>query len=188
MLLTFLVILCLLFVLFVKFIVGIYNTLIYARNDVKNSFARVCVFLKRRHDLIPNLVETVKGYSQHEHQVLEDVIKARQQAVNISNDMDIAKIAEAENQLSNTLRSLFALSEAYPELKANENFMSLQNELKSTEELIANARHGYNEDVMNYNNTIQIFPNVIFASMFNFKEEKFFETSKEDEKVPTVKF
>ena len=169
------------------FLVGMYNTLVRARNEVKNAWSQIDVQLNRRHDLIPNLVETVKGYMTHERETLEAVTAARQQAVNITGDVE-AK-ARAENQLSQTLRSLFAVSEAYPDLKANQNFLALQEELASTENKIAFSRQYYNDSVLNLNNKIEMFPTNIFANMFNFVKEKFFEVETVEARKPVqVKF
>jgi LemA protein len=169
------------------FLVGMYNTLVRARNEVKNAWSQIDVQLNRRHDLIPNLVETVKGYMTHERETLEAVTAARQQAVNITGDVE-AK-ARAENQLSQTLRSLFAVSEAYPDLKANQNFLALQEELATTENKIAFSRQYYNDSVLNLNNRIEMFPTNIFANMFNFVKEKFFEVETVEARKPVqVKF
>ncbi|MFN2443021.1 MAG: LemA family protein [Thermoanaerobaculia bacterium] len=169
------------------FLVGMYNTLVRARNEVKNAWSQIDVQLNRRHDLIPNLVETVKGYMTHERETLEAVTAARQQAINITGDVE-AK-AKAENQLSQTLRSLFAVSEAYPDLKANQNFLALQEELASTENKIAFSRQYYNDSVLNLNNKIEMFPTNIFANMFNFVKEKFFEVETVEARKPVqVKF
>jgi LemA protein len=169
------------------FLVGMYNTLVRARNEVKNAWSQIDVQLNRRHDLIPNLVETVKGYMTHERETLEAVTAARQQAVNITGDVE-AK-ARAENQLSQTLRSLFAVSEAYPDLKANQNFLALQEELATTENKIAFSRQYYNDSVLTLNNRIEMFPTNIFANMFNFVKEKFFEVETAEARKPVqVKF
>jgi LemA protein len=169
------------------FLVGMYNTLVRARNEVKNAWSQIDVQLNRRHDLIPNLVETVKGYMTHERETLEAVTAARQQAVNITGDVE-AK-ARAENQLSQTLRSLFAVSEAYPDLKANQNFLALQEELATTENKIAFSRQYYNDSVLTLNNRIEMFPTNIFANMFNFVKEKFFEVETVEARKPVqVKF
>ena len=169
-------------------IMGMYNSLVRARNEVNNAWSQIDVQLNRRHDLIPNLVETVKGYMTHERETLEAVVKARQQAVQISGD-NIADKARVENQLSQTLRSLFAVSENYPQLKANENFLALQEELTSTENKISFARQYYNDSVLNLNNRIQMFPTNIFANMFNFKQGTFFQVEQAEARQPVaVKF
>lgn len=172
----------------IMWIVGMYNGLVGLRNQVKNAWAQIDVQLKRRHDLIPNLVETVKGYMGHEKETLEGVIKARQQAVNITGDSPEV-IAKVESQLSQSLRSLFAVSENYPDLKANTNFMALQEEITATENKISFSRQFYNDAVMSYNNQTQMFPSNIIAGMFNFAAEKFFELTNEAEReVPQVSF
>ncbi len=166
---------------------GMYNGLVRSRNEVRNSWGQIDVQLKRRHDLIPNLVETVKGYMAHERNTLEAVTKARQQAIQVTGD--VAERAKAENALSQTLRSLFAVAEAYPDLKANQNFLALQEELTSTENKISFARQYYNDAVLRLNNKIQMFPSNVFASMFNFHMEKFFEVeAAEERQAPQVKF
>ncbi len=168
-------------------VMGMYNGLVRSRNEVKNSWGQIDVQLKRRHDLIPNLVETVKGYMAHERGTLEAVTKARQQAIQVTGD--VAERAKAENALSQTLRSLFAVAEAYPDLKANQNFLALQEELTSTENKISFARQYYNDAVLRLNNKIQMFPSNVLASMFNFQMEKFFEVeAAEERQAPQVKF
>lgn len=168
-------------------IVGLYNRLVRARNEVRNAWSQIDVQLKRRWDLIPNLMETVKGYMRHERETLEAVTKARQQAIAVTGD--VAARAQAENILSQTLRSLFALAENYPELKANQNFLALQEELASTENKIAFARQYYNDSVMRLNNLIQMFPSNIVAGQFGFKPETYFELeAAEERKRPEVKF
>ncbi len=181
------IILLVIIVLFVFFIIGIYNGLVRLRNEVKNSWSQIDVQLKRRHDLIPNLLETVKGYMQHERETLEAVTKARQQAVNVSGS--IADTAKIENMLSQTLKSLFAVSENYPDLKANQNFLALQEELTTTENKISFARQFYNDSVMKLNNKTEMFPSNIIAGMFNFKQAEFFEVEDAAERaVPKVAF
>ncbi len=168
-------------------IVGIYNSLVALKNQVKNAWAQIEVQLKRRHDLIPNLIESVKGYMAHEANTLENVTKARQQAVNISGDAKTQ--AQAENMLSGALKSLFAVAESYPELKANQNFLQLQEELVSTENKISFARQAYNDGVMFYNNKKEVFPNNLIVGAFNFPEFSFFEIEDAAERnVPKVQF
>jgi LemA protein len=168
-------------------VMGMYNSLVGSRNEVKNSWSQIEVQLKRRHDLIPNLVETVKGYMGHERGTLEAVTKARQQAVDVTGGVE--ERAKVENALSQTLRSLFAVAEAYPDLKANQNFLALQEELTSTENKISFARQYYNDAVLRLNNRIQMFPSNIIAGMFNFQMETFFQVeTPEDRQVPQVKF
>jgi LemA protein len=168
-------------------IVGMYNSLVRARNEVGNAWSQIDVQLNRRHDLIPNLVETVKGYMTHERQTLEAVVKARQQAVQVTGSIEDK--ARVENALSQTLRTLFAVSENYPQLKANENFLALQEELTSTENKIGFSRQYYNDSVLNLNNRIHMFPTNLFASMFNFQPAKFFEVETAEARKPVaVKF
>ena len=152
--------------------VAVYNRLIRKRNRVKESWAQIDVQLKRRYDLIPNLVETVKGYASHEKQTFENVTKARAAAINAGNVKDQA---QAENMLTGALKSLFAVSENYPELKANENFLGLQEELSSTENKIGFARQHYNEVTRNFNTSIQQAPANVIAGMFGFTESDYFE-------------
>jgi LemA protein len=169
------------------FIINIYNGLVRNRNEVKNAWNAIDVQLKRRHDLIPNIVESVKGYASHERQTLDAVIKARQMASTSSGSVE--ERAKAENALSSSLRSLFAVAEAYPNLKANESFVALQTELAATENKIGFARQFYNDTALKYKNRIEMFPGNIVAGMFNFQIEPFFqlEDSKERE-APQVKF
>lgn len=165
----------------------IYNSLVSLRNRVRNAWSQIDVQLKRRYDLIPNLIETCKGYMKYEKDVLENVTKARTQAVSISGASE-AK-AKAENMLTQTLRSLFAVAERYPDLKANQNMLALQEELTATENKISFARQHYNDQVMRLNTTIEKFPQNIIASMFNFKKEDFFKMQDPEEKKPVkVKF
>ncbi len=174
-------------VLVALWVMGMYNGLVGSRNEVRNSWGQIDVQLKRRHDLIPNLVETVKGYMAHERNTLEAVTKARQQAIEVTGGVE--ERAKAENVLSQTLRSLFAVAEAYPDLKANQNFLALQEELTSTENKISFARQYYNDAVMRLNNKIQMFPSNVIASSFNFQMEKFFEVEAAAERqAPQVKF
>lgn len=155
-------------------VVGIvlYNQLVSLRNRIENAWAQIDVQLHRRHDLIPNLVETVKGYAAHERETLDAVIKARNAAMSASGPREQAR---EENALTGALRSIFALSEAYPELKANENFLNLQEELSGTEGRIAYARQFYNDTVYRYNTKIQSFPHLLIAKRMGFKEREYFE-------------
>jgi LemA protein len=166
-------------------IVSTYNNLVSLRVRVNNAWSDVDVHLKRRADLIPNLVETVKGYASHERNTLEAVIKARSSVI-VAKDLD--QRFEAENFLTQALRQLLVVVEKYPELKANENFMALQKELTNIEEDIAKARRYYNAVVRDYNTLIQVFPNVIIANYLGFKPAPFFEARDEDREVPKVKF
>lgn len=158
-------------------VIIIYNRLITLRNSVKNNWARINTQLQRRYDLIPNLVETVKGYMAHEKDVLESVTQARTAFLNAHT---VKETAEAENMLTGALKSLFAVSENYPDLKASQNFLMLQEELAGTENKISYARQSYNNAVMDYNVGIQKFPNNIIAGLFNFKEQEFFEVEDEE--------
>ncbi len=169
--LTTLIILAIIFILIIM-IISIYNKLVHLRMRVKNAWAQIDTQLKRRFDLIPNLVETVKGYMVHEENTLKEVVAARN---NFASANSVEGKAEANNNLNNTLKSIFALAEAYPDLKANKNFSDLQVELSSTEDKIAYARQFYNDTVQMYNTAIMSFPANILANMFNFKEESFFE-------------
>jgi len=168
------------------YVVSLYNGLVQLRQQVKNAWSQIDVQLKRRYDLIPNLVETAKGYLKHERETLEAVVKARQMAIDATNIKD--QIA-AENMLTSTLRSLFAVSENYPDLKANQNMLALQEELASTENKIGFSRQFYNDQVMAYNTSCQMFPNSIIAGMFNFQQEEFFEIDESAEReTPKVSF
>ena len=171
--------------LLVFYVIGTYNGLVNLRNKVKDSWAQVDVLLKRRNDLIPNLVETVKGYAKHEKSTLEEVIEARNKAVNAKTPEEEMETA---NALTGALGKLFALSEAYPDLKANTNFIDLQNNLRDTEDKISYARQFYNDAVLNYKNKLEMFPSNIIAGMFNFKPEKFFEATEEEKETPKVEF
>lgn len=172
-------------VLLVIFVIGVYNRLVRLRNRVEAGWAQIDVQLKRRHDLVPNLVETVKGYAAHERDTLEAVIRARQQAVAAEGVEDQA---QAENMLSGALRQLFAVSEAYPDLKANQNFLALQEELSKTEERIAFARQFYNEQTLAYDNALETFPSNIVAGIFNFEEKPYFEAEEATRTAPRVDF
>ncbi|MCE5185734.1 MAG: LemA family protein [Planctomycetaceae bacterium] len=184
-LLGFVILLGIAFVLIVA-VIGIYNTLVRLRNQVDNAWSQIDVQLKRRHDLIPNLVETAKGYMQHERQTFEAITQARSQAVGAKS---VAEASRAEGALTEALSKFMLVVENYPELKANQNFLSLQETLTSTENKIAFARQGYNDQVLFYNNKIQMFPSNIIAGMFNFKSRDYFEVANEAERsVPTVKF
>ncbi len=168
------------------FLISIYNSLVKLRNQVKNAWSQIDVQLKRRHDLIPNLIETVKGYMTHERDTLENITKARSQAVAAESVGDKAK---AEGELTRSLGKFNLVVENYPDLKANQNFLSLQEELTSTENKISFSRQNYNDQVLFYNNKIQMFPSNILAGMFKFNEEEFFEIEDEKEKeVPKVSF
>ena len=183
-LITFVPVIFMALVLF--WVVVVYNGLVVLKNRVKNAWAQIDVQLKRRCDLIPNLIETVKGYAAHESATLENVVKARQQAINVGDN--VKNRAEAENALSGTLKSLFAVAENCPDLKANQNFMQLQEELTSTENKISFARQFYNDAVMAYNNKKEMFPTNIIAGVFNFENRDFFEIAEAEKAVPKVSF
>lgn len=163
-----------------------YNSLVRRRNEVDNAWSQIDVQLKRRLDLIPNLVETVKGYAAHEKTALEAVIAARNTGIAASSDPHAQ--ASADNAMTGALRQLFALSEGYPDLKANQGFVSLQEELANTESRIAYARQFYGDAVSTYNTAIQKFPNVVFAGVLGFSEREFFEAEDAARVVPEVKF
>jgi LemA protein len=162
-----------------------FNGLVKRRNQVDNAWSQIDVQLKRRHDLIPNLVETVKGYAAHERGTFEAVTQARANAINAQTPADQA---QAENVLSGALKSLFAVAEAYPDLKANQNFLNLQEELTSSEDRVAYARQYYNDSVLSYNTQIQKFPTVLLAGMFNFDKREFFDAAPEETETPQVQF
>ena len=181
----------------VLYAIGIYNSLINLRNRVKNAFAQIDVQLTRRHDLIPNLVETVKGYMKHERETLEAVINARNTAVSSldaakadpANAQAIKELGASEGALGAALSRLFALSEAYPDLKANQNVMQFQEELSSTENKVAFSRQAFNDAVLSYNNKAENFPNNIIAGMFSFALASFLEIESEDMRAaPEVSF
>ncbi len=166
--------------------IGIYNALIRLRNRVKNAWSQIDVQLKRRHDLIPNLVETAKGYMKHERETLENITAARSRAMQAGS---VGEKSAAEGELSGALSRFLLVVENYPDLKANQNFLALQEELTSTENKIAFARQGYNDQVLFFNNKIQMFPSNIIAQTFNFKQEEFFEIEDKAERVvPKVEF
>jgi LemA protein len=168
-------------------VIGAYNGLVRGRNEVKSAWSSIDVQLKRRYDLIPNLIETVKGYAGHEKKTLEAVVNARQQAISFTGS--VADKAKVENALTSSLRSLFALAEAYPQLKANENFLSLQEELAATENKIGFARQYYNDAAMRYKNRVEVFPSNLIANMFAFQAEAFFQVDAAEEKIaPKAKF
>ncbi|HEU4602179.1 MAG TPA: LemA family protein [Steroidobacteraceae bacterium] len=184
-------------VLIVFFFVSIYNRLVSGRNAFKNAFAQIDVQLTRRYDLIPNLVETAKGYMKHERETLEAVITARNAALNglknaAAHPGDagaVQQLAGAENQLTGALGRLFALAEAYPDLKANQNMMQLSEELTTTENKVAFARQAYNDAVMNYNNAREMFPNSIVANLFTFQPAQLLEIEAPEKRAaPQVKF
>lgn len=191
------IILLVVLAIIVFYFVGVYNGLITARNGYKNAFAQIDVQLTRRHDLIPNLVETAKGYLKHERETLEAVVKARTAAVsgladakaNPGDPEAMKKLAGSENQLTQTLGHLFALSESYPDLKANQNMMQLSEELTSTENRVAFSRQAFNDAVLTYNNKREVFPSSIVANMFHFQPAQMLEIEDPAKReVPEVSF
>lgn len=177
--------------------IGMYNRLVNERNRVRNAFAQIDVQLTRRHDLIPNLVEAVKGYIKHERETLEAVVQARNNAVSSldaakadpANAELIKKLGASEGALGAALSRLFALSEAYPDLKANQNMMQFQEELASTENKVAFSRQAFNDSVLGYNNTVQNFPNNVIAGMFSFESASFLDIEEPEKRdVPEVSF
>jgi LemA protein len=192
-----LIVILVLIVLVAFFFIGQYNRLVTARNAFKNAFAQIDVQLTRRYDLIPNLVETAKGYMKHERETLEAVIKARNTALaglkaastDPGNAAAVAQLSGAEAQLGGALGRLFALAEAYPDLKANQNMMQLSEELTSTENKVAFARQAYNDAVMTYNNVREVFPSSVVAGMFNFAPAQLLDIAKpEAREAPKVSF
>jgi LemA protein len=180
-----LIIILVIVVLIGLYVVFSYNGLVSLRNRIENAWAQIDVQLKRRYDLIPNLVETVKGYASHERETLDAVIEARNAGMTATGPHDQA---EAENQITGALKSLFALSEAYPDLKANQNFAQLQEELTGTEGRIAYARQFYNDTVYRYNTKIQSFPSNVLANAFRFSEREYFEADDESRGPTQVQF
>ncbi len=169
--------------------IAIYNGLVNRRNEAKNAWSQIDVQLKRRYELIPNLVETAKGYMKHERETLEAVIRARQTAVDVSKAGNVGELVKAEGALQASLRQLFAVAEGYPDLKANTNMLKLQEELTSTENRVSFARQAYNDAVMRLNNAIEQFPHSIVAGFGNFKQLEFFEVeAPEERKAVKVSF
>ena len=172
-------------VLILLYVVSTYNTLVRLRNRVRDQWAQIEVQLKRRFDLIPNIVETVKGYAKHENNTLKGVVEARNKFNVASTPEDEMK---ASNELTGAVRQLFALSEAYPELKANQNFIELQKSLEETENKISTSRQFYNDTALTLNNKVEMFPSNIIAKLFGFKKEAFFEAEPEAKNAPKVSF
>ena len=172
-------------VLIILYVISTYNTLVGLKNKVKDGWSQIEVVLKRRADLIPNLVETVKGYAKHEEGTLTAVIEARNKAVSATTPEETMK---ADGEMTQALSRLFALTESYPELKANQNFLDLQKSLEETENKITYSRQFYNDNVLNYNNKTEMFPSNIVASLFKFEKFKFFEASEQDRETPKVQF
>ncbi len=182
----FLIIVLVVIAALVIYLIAAYNGLIRRRNQIENAWSQIDVQLKRRLDLIPNLVETVKGYAAHEKETLDAVIRARNAAI-AAPDTPHAQ-AETENLLTGALRQVFALSEAYPDLKANENFKQLQEELTSSEDRVAYSRQFYNDSVLGYNNKLQQFPTVFYAKLLKFERREYFEADEAARTAPTVEF
>lgn len=171
--------------LIIIYLIVTYNSLVKLRNRVRDQWAQIDVQLKRRFDLIPNIVETVRGYAKHENETLKGVIEARNKfTVASTKEQEM----EANNQLTDVVRQLFALSESYPELKADTNFLNLQSNLEDTENKISSARQFYNDTVLSYNNKTEVFPSNIIAKRFGFKKEVFFEAEVEAKEAPKVQF
>jgi len=181
------IVLTIIFVLLV-WIALTYNRLVSLKNRTKEAWSDIDVQLKRRYDLIPNLVETVKGYASHEKSVFENVTKARASAIEAEKSGDLKKVGEAENILSGTLKTLFAVAENYPDLKASTNFLELQRELRDTEDKVQASRRFYNTNVKNLNTTIESFPTNLIANAFKFKPRDFFEADSENKEPVAVKF
>lgn len=179
------IILVIILVLLLLYVTGTYNTLVSLRNKVKDQWSQIDVVLKNRNDLIPNIVETVKGYAKHEKETLNGVIEARSKMASANTPEDEMKAA---GEVTQALGRLFALAESYPDLKANQNFMDLQNKLNEVEEKIRYARQFYNDSVLTYKNKLEMFPSNIVANMFGFKPEAFFEATEEERKNVQVKF
>lgn len=168
------------------FVIGIYNSLVGSRNQVRNGWSQIDVQLKRRYDLIPNLIETVKGYVKHEQGTLENITKARAQAMGAGS---VGEKARAEGALTDAVNKFLVVAESYPDLKANQNFLALQEELRSTENKIAFSRQNYNDQVLTYNNKLDMFPSNVIGGMFGFKSEEFFKVeSAAERQAPKVQF
>lgn len=180
-----LIIVIVIIVLLLLYVAGTYNSLVNLRNKVRDQWSQIDVVLKNRNDLIPNVVETVKGYAKHEKETLNAVIEARNKATSATTSEEEMKAA---GEVTQALGRLFALAESYPDLKANQNFMDLQANLKEIEEKIRFARQFYNDTVLSYQNKIEMFPSNIVANMFGFKKEAFFEATEEERKNVEVKF
>ena len=181
----FIIIIIAIIVLLIIYMISTYNGLVSLRNKKDDQWSQIDVQLKRRADLIPNLVEIVKGYAKHEKETFEEVIKARSTYATARTPEEEMK---ASNDITQALNKLFALAEAYPELKANENFLGLQKDVSDTEDKISYARQFYNDSVLTYNNKVQMFPSNIIANMFNFKKATFFEMNEKEKEVPKISF
>ena len=173
------------FVLIALFVISVYNSLVSLKVKIKEAWSQIDVQLKRRADLIPNLVETVKGYASHEKEVFEKVTQARTALMSASNPKEAG---EADQKLGSALKDLFAVAEAYPELKAQASFGSLQNELTDTEDKVAYSRQFYNDSILDYNNKCKTFPGKVFAGIFGFKEKEYIKITEEERKPVKVKF
>ncbi len=179
------IVIVILIILLIIYVVCVYNSLVKLRNNVEDQFSQIDVELKRRFDLVPNLVETVKGYTKHESSTFKEVVEARN---TYANAKGMGEQLKADGELTNAISKLFALAEDYPELKANENFIELQNELAEIEQKIVYARGFYNDSVLKLNNKIEMFPSNIIASMFGFKKREYFEASGSERENVKVKF
>ena len=180
-----LIIIVIIIIAIILLLIKYYNDLVNGKNRVSNAWSQIDVQLQRRNDLIPNIVETVKGYASHEKSTFEQITQARS---NMAHASSVKEVAEADNMLTDALKSLFAVAEAYPDLKANQNFLELQQELSDTEDKISYARQFYNDTVLKYNNLCQQFPSNIVASIFHFEESEFFEAQEGTRAAPNVKF
>ena len=180
-----LIIIVIVIIAIVLLLIKYYNGLVNGRNHVENAWSQIDVQLQRRNDLIPNIVETVKGYAGHEKETLNQVTQAR---ASMANATTVQEVAEADNMISGALKSLFAVSEAYPDLKANQNFIQLQQELSDTEDKISYSRQFYNDTVLKYNNLCQQFPSSIIAGIFHFEKAEFFEAQEGTRAAPNVQF
>ena len=183
-----LIITIIIIVLLIGWVLLAYNGFVRLQNQVENAFSQIDVQLKRRSDLIPNLINTVKGYAKHEKETLENVTKARTEMMSAQEGGNPQSMAQADNMLTGALKSLFAVSEAYPDLKANTNFLQLQEELTGTENKVAASRQYYNDTVMEYNTKRETVPSNIIANIFNFTEKDLFEASEQEREVPKVEF
>ena len=179
------IILVVIIIVIALLVVKFYNDLVNGRNRVENAWSQIDVQLQRRNDLIPNIVETVKGYASHEKETLTQVTEAR---ARMANATTVREVSEANNMITSALKSLFAVSEAYPDLKANQNFIELQQELSETEDKISYSRQFYNDTVLKYNNLCQQFPSSIIASIFHFNKSEFFEAEEGSRAAPKVQF
>ena len=175
-------------IVLIAMVIGIYNKMVKGRNKCKDAFAQIDVQLTRRFDLIPNLVETVKGYATHEEEILSEFAKARGAYQAASNSGDVEEVSKANNALTSVLTRFMAVSEQYPALKADAHFTQMMATLKETEDKIAVTRQFYNDTVTSYNTMLQLFPNVLFAGLFKFYEEKLFKSSEEEKINPRVQF